>query len=84
MSDTINEIDARKKELLELEKETTKERQKILALVMERETHREKREKAVLDREKAVREKEAKLDQYKEKLLAMTQKIKEEAKQNQS
>ncbi|MCK5309098.1 MAG: hypothetical protein KAJ64_00440 [Thermoplasmata archaeon] len=80
MSDNVNEIDARKKELLELEKETTKERQKILALVMEREVHLEKRERAVLDREKEVRDKELKLDQYKEKLLAMTQKIKDEAK----
>ena len=81
MSDDIAELDARKKELLELEKETQKERQKILALVMEREAHLEKRELAILEREKAVREKEAKLDQYKEKLLAMTQKIKNEAKQ---
>ena len=80
MSDNIKELDVRKKELFELEKETTKERQKILALVMEREAHLEKRERAVLDREKAVREKEMKLDQYKEKLLAMTQKIKDEAK----
>lgn len=82
MSDNVKEIDARKKELLGLEKETRKERQKLLAMVMEREAHLEKRERAILDREKSVREKEMKLDEYKEKLLAMTQKIKDEAKQN--
>ena len=82
MSDKIKEIDARKKELLGLEKETKKERQKLLAMVMEREAHLEKRERAILDREKAAREKEAKLDQYKEKLLTMTQNLKDEAKQN--
>ena len=62
MSD-IKEIDARKKELLGIEKETRKERQKLLAMVMEREAHLEKRERAVLDREKSVREKEIKLDE---------------------
>ncbi len=84
MSDNIKELDARKKELLGLEKETRKERQKLLAMVMEREAHLEKRERAILDREKSVREKEAKLDQYKEKLLTMTQKLKDEAKQNKA
>ena len=83
MSD-IKEIDARKKELLGIEKETRKERQKLLAMVMEREAHLEKRERAILDREKSVREKEAKLDQYKEKLLTMTQNLKDEAKQNKT
>lgn len=81
MSDNIKELDARKKELLGLEKETRKERQKLLAMVMEREAHLEKRERAILDREKSVREKEAKLDKYKEKLLTMTQDLKDEAKQ---
>ncbi len=47
MSDNIKELDARKKELLGIEKETRKERQKLLALAMEREVHLEKRERAV-------------------------------------
>ena len=84
MNDEIKELDLRKKELQAMEKQTHKESQKLLAMVMEREEHLDKRERSLLEREKAVREKEKKLDDYKEKLLAMTKNLKEKAQQKKA
>jgi hypothetical protein len=84
LGDEIKELDLRKKELLDLEKQTHRESQKLLSMVMEREEHLEKRERSLLEREKAVREKEKKLDEYKERLLLMTKNLKEKAQQKKA
>ncbi len=75
----IEDTEARKKELLKMEKDIQKEQQKLMALAMERESNLEIRERSLMEREKALLEKEKKLDEYKEKLLAMTQKVKDES-----
>ena len=53
-----------------IDAETQKERQKLLAMIMERQEHLDKREMALQDRERALLEREKKLEDAKQKLLA--------------
>ena len=78
------EIDDRKKELLELEQQTNKERQKLIAMIMEREEHLEKRERNIIERERELRIREQKLDEYKEKIQDMVKRIKEGAQKSKA
>ncbi len=80
MSKDSKDIDARTNELLELEKQTKKEGQKLLAMAMEREEQLEKREQAIIEREKDLREREKKLENTRKKLLAVTKRLKKDKK----
>lgn len=71
-----NNKDQEAKEIQKIDKETQKERQLLLAMIMERETFLEKREKDLIARERSLIEREKKIEESKERLLALAKKIK--------
>lgn len=72
------DIDARKKELREIEQQTKKEKQQLLAMIMEREESLEKREMGIIEKERELRDLEMKLDNTKERLVTLAQKLRTE------
>lgn len=66
-----NDKDPVDAEILKLDKETQKERQALLAMIMERERYLEKRELDLIEREKSLAARERKLEESKERLLAL-------------
>ena len=81
MSQTAEDVDSRKKELQDLERQTSLERQKLLAMIMEREELLEKREREIIRRERELLEREKKLDDTKERLLSLAKNLKEQGNQ---
>jgi hypothetical protein len=75
--DKIDELDLRRKELLELEKDTKKEQQLLLAMIMQREEHLSKREAALNEREHELLAREKKLVETKNRLLELAKNLKE-------
>jgi hypothetical protein len=71
-----DDLDERKRELRELERQTQMERQKLLIMIMEREDLLEKREMEIIRREKELLVREKKLDETKQRLLEMAKKLK--------
>jgi len=71
-----DDLDDRKRELRELERQTQMERQKLLIMIMEREDLLEKREMEIVRREKELLVREKKLDETKQRLLDMAKKLK--------
>ena len=71
-----DDVDDRRRELRELEKQTQLERQKLLVMIMEREDLLEKREMEIIRREKELLVREKKLDETKQRLLEMAKKLK--------
>jgi|OpeIllAssembly_1097287.scaffolds.fasta_scaffold3542263_1 hypothetical protein len=71
-----DDLDDRKRELRELERQTQMERQKLLIMIMEREDLLEKREMEIIRREKELLVREKKLDETKQRLLDMAKKLK--------
>jgi hypothetical protein len=76
----VDDPEERRRELQELERETEKERQKLLAMIMEREELLEKREREILRRERELLDREKRLDETKERLLALARSVKEQGK----
>jgi hypothetical protein len=72
-----DDVEARRRELRELEKQTQVERQKLLLLIMEREEMLEKREREIIRRERELLGREKKLDETKERLISLARKLKE-------
>lgn len=75
--DKTDELEIRRKELLELEKDTKKEQQLLLAMIMQREEHLSKREAALNDREHELLAREKKLDETKNRLIELARTLKE-------
>jgi len=73
----IDGLEARKKELLELEKDTKKEQQLLLAMIMEREEHLSKREASLNEREHELLVREKKLAETKTRLIELARTLKE-------
>ena len=80
MADGADDIEARKRELQAIEKATSLERQKLLAMIMEREEMLERREREIIRRERELLDREQKLDETKERLLALAKTLKEQGK----
>ena len=76
-SDPGDEIDARRKELQDLEKDTKKEQQMLLAMIMQREEHLSKRESALNEREHELLAREKKLAETKNRLMELAKNMKE-------
>ncbi|MFH0815350.1 MAG: hypothetical protein V1934_00835 [Methanobacteriota archaeon] len=75
--DDSEALELRRKELIELEKDTKKEQQLLLAMIMEREEHLSKREAALNEREHELLAREKKLNETKNRLLELAKTLKE-------
>ena len=71
----VDEEAAESAEIQKIDKETQKERQLLLAMIMEREKYLEKRELELIEREKSLAAREKKLEESKERLLALAKKL---------
>ena len=82
MIEKMDDVDARNQELLDIEQQTQKERQKLLSMIMERGEQLEKRERELIERERELLERERKLEETKERLLALAKKLKKDTKRS--
>ena len=80
MADSGDDLTNRKRELQDIERQTSLERQKLLAMIMEREEMLEKREREIIRREREMLDREKRLDETKERLLTLAKSLKEQGK----
>lgn len=76
-NDQADELDKRRKELQELEKDTKREQQLLLGMIMQREEHLSKREAALNEREHELLAREKKLAETKNRLMELAKNMKE-------